>query len=275
MDRSIFNSEGGLHVYKNSWGMVFVLMMLVGHSPATQAITYGEPDEGRHPYVGLALFFVDGRPTAPCSGTLISPTVFLTAGHCVYDMDYALVWFDEQVERDFPPPPIFGTPIPHPRFDPTFASFPDTSDVGAVILDQPVVLDVYGQLPELGALDRLATRRGHENQRFTIVGYGLGVIGPHSPLTPPAVIERRTATSKLINLRNALTDGYNIQMSGDPGRGGGGICFGDSGGPILMDGSDIVVAIASLGLNRICRGPSLDYRTDIANTQDFIQQLFE
>jgi secreted trypsin-like serine protease len=54
-----------------------------------QAIINGEPDRGpnAHPYVG-ALVSVPpsgefkGQRIPVCSGTLISPRVFLTAGHC-------------------------------------------------------------------------------------------------------------------------------------------------------------------------------------------------
>ncbi len=54
-----------------------------------QAIINGEPDRGpnAHPYVG-ALVSVPpsgefkGQRILICSGTLISPRVFLTAGHC-------------------------------------------------------------------------------------------------------------------------------------------------------------------------------------------------
>src|SRR4026208_953428 len=45
------------------------------------AVTYGEIDGNRHPAVLLLIMDVNGSPAFRCSGTLISPTVFLTAGH--------------------------------------------------------------------------------------------------------------------------------------------------------------------------------------------------
>src|SRR6478752_2511734 len=57
------------------------------------AITNGQLDGNGHPYVGELFFYVpdeaDPRFTDPgswfsCSGTLISPTVVLTAGHCTF-----------------------------------------------------------------------------------------------------------------------------------------------------------------------------------------------
>ena len=72
--------------------LVAVLATILVAAPAS-AITNGQPDDFEHPYVGQ-LFFYD--PTYPdprfsdpggwfnCTGTLISPTVVLTAGHCTY-----------------------------------------------------------------------------------------------------------------------------------------------------------------------------------------------
>ena len=43
----------------------------------TKAIMGGEPDNSAHPYLGMTY-----NDEYLCSGTLISSTVFLTAGHC-------------------------------------------------------------------------------------------------------------------------------------------------------------------------------------------------
>lgn len=248
------------------------IVLALAQSDPARAITYGEPDGSEHEYVGVALFLADGQPVTFCSGTLIAPRVFLTAAHCTFGMDIALVWFDEVVERDSPPPPIPGQPIPHPAYD-DFATFPNARDVGVVWLHEPVAMSTYGVLPEPGILDMLATERGHHNQLFTTVGYGLGLIHPLDPIVPPEFIERRKASSMLINLGNALTDGYNLQTSSHPGRGRGtgGNCFGDSGGPILLEDSDVVVAVVSFGLDPICRAVGFSYRTDIENALEFIE----
>src|SRR5829696_9481553 len=61
------------------------------------AITNGQPDGNAHPYVGLMVALdEDGVPLWRCSGSLLSPTVFLTAGHCTAPpAAHVEVWFDE------------------------------------------------------------------------------------------------------------------------------------------------------------------------------------
>jgi hypothetical protein len=47
------------------------------------AITDGQLDGNGHPYVGLMVAQdASGAPLWRCSGALMSPTIFLTAGHC-------------------------------------------------------------------------------------------------------------------------------------------------------------------------------------------------
>lgn len=238
------------------------------------AITYGEADEQRHPYVGLIVFFTSNdEPTTSCSGSLIGSRLMLTAAHCTLGADYALVWFEEILDRGALPAPVFGMPTPHPAFD-DFATFPNTSDVAVIELGEDVAMVAYAELPTRGLLDALDTRRGRRDQMFTVVGYGLDVLTPLDyPLAPPQILERRTATSMLVNLRSALTDGYNLQTSNHPGSGlgSGGNCKGDSGGPVLLGDTDTIVGIISFGQNGLCRGVDFSYRTDIENTLNFVR----
>src|SRR5215212_683261 len=54
-----------------------VLIGLLAAVAPAGAITNGVPDGAAHPYVGIIF-----NDEAFCTGTLLSPTVFLTAGHC-------------------------------------------------------------------------------------------------------------------------------------------------------------------------------------------------
>jgi hypothetical protein len=245
-----------------------VVFLVLSVMPAA-AITDGVPDGGAHPYVGLAVFY-DAAGTAlwRCSGTLLSSRVFLTAGHCTDGAASAQVWFDEHVTFDTGYPfsgGVTGTPYTHPGFQ---LVLPNTNDVGIIVLDKRVRSGTYGRLPALGALDALATKRGTQEVTFTVVGYGLQEVKP----TVMAERSRLQATVQLVNLRSALTDGYNIQHTNAPGTGGG-TCFGDSGGPVFQGTSSVIVGITSFGLNANCAGSGFAYRTDIASAQDFIGQF--
>ena len=251
--------------------VLVALAMLLASAGTAAAITYGEPDGTEHPYVGVVVFYdKTGKPTHLCSGTLLSETVFLTAGHCTFRTASAQVWFDPEITRGSGFPltgGVTGMPYTHPDFG---KSFPNTSDLGVVVLNEPVHLDEYGVLPELGVLDALATKRGQQERTFTVVGYGRQEVRPK----PQAELVRYQATSQLVNLRSALTDGYNLQTTNNPGIGGGN-CFGDSGGPVLLGNSNVVVAVDSFGLNSNCKGVDFNYRTDIENAQEFIDPFLE
>ena len=118
---------------------ILVVFLAVSVQPAA-AITGGELDGEDHPNVGLMIADIDGVPAWRCSGTLIAPRVFLTAGHCTGDgATGARVWFESDLTNnvDYPypgPSAIEGTPIPHPLFATVATNY---YDVGVVILDQP------------------------------------------------------------------------------------------------------------------------------------------
>src|SRR4030095_6846324 len=143
--------------------------------PTVTAITDGELDGTRHPYVGLMVAQeADLKPLGRCSGTLISETVFLTAGHCTEaPAAHVEIWFAADVESGIPANgypnngDVGGTPHPHPQYHPdAFYLY----DLGVVVLDEPVNMSAYGALPTLNQLDALKPNR---RTTFTAVGYGL------------------------------------------------------------------------------------------------------
>jgi hypothetical protein len=145
-----------------------------------------------------------------------------------------------------------------------FAGFPNTGDAGIVILDQPISLPEYGQLPTAGVLDGLATQRGKNDTIFTVSGYGLTYsVNPNSALQNVSYRERLMATSTLVNLNSANNGGFNLQTQGN-GNGRGGTCSGDSGGPVFLGDtpSNLIVGVTSFGLNSLCRGTDFAYRID-------------
>ncbi|HSJ54259.1 MAG TPA: trypsin-like serine protease [Anaerolineae bacterium] len=258
--------------------LVLIVGLLAASFGAAYAITNGRPDGEEHPYVGLAVFDdAEGNPMWRCSGTLLSPTLFLTAGHCTEaPAASATIWFESDVQAGRPengypfggPTSVEGTPYTHPDYDPGAFYL---HDLGVVILDTPLYMGQYGTLPEEGMLDALATRRGLQDVTFTAVGYGLQRI---NPVFVEGYLIRLQATLRLIDLKGTagIPAGTSVILSNNARTGG--TCFGDSGGPLFYDATNIVAAVTSFGLNGNCAGVGGGYRVDTADDLNWLYGTF-
>lgn len=266
------------------FGLVFVIITLMLVIVASvSAVTNGAPDNGAYPYVGLMVADdADGNPLWRCTGTLISPKLFLTAGHCTEPpAASATIWFAEDVDGtpDFGTPDgypfegdVDGTTYTHPSYNPNaFYLY----DLGVVVLDKPVRMSEYGALPELGVLDGI---QGNDKKgALTAVGYGLQEINPVRLLADRV---RLVAELDILNTTGVfgVPDGTSVAVSGS-GVGGdksdsGGTCFGDSGGPQFLTGTNIVAAVTSFGMNGNCAGTGGGYRVDAADDLDWLYSEF-
>ncbi|MDQ4114100.1 MAG: trypsin-like serine protease, partial [Actinomycetota bacterium] len=84
---------------------------------------------------------------------------------------------------------------------------------------------------------------------------------------------RRRADMMLVNLNGVYGTGDNVaaKFSNNNGQGHtGGTCFGDSGGPILVKGSDTMVAVTSFGLSVTCSDGTGGYRVDQPDDLEFL-----
>lgn len=268
--------------------LTIVVMLVLSTVSVALAVTYGVPDEEGHPYVGLVFFYNDNNEYMwRCSGTLIDPRVFVTAGHCTFGTAKAVVLFDPDLEdivyvEDGDQGYIFGEygkhkyylglTYAHPEYNDYWTDFPNTHDVGVVVLQKPANLDSYGALPELGTIDQAARMYHKKDIIIRTVGYGVQSVKPYDQSQKI----RYTSTSNLVNLKSANNAGYNIQTSNNPSlvNGKGGACFGDSGGPLFYpEDSNVMVAVVSFGMNWNCKGEDWSFRADIATTQDFINSF--
>ncbi len=254
------------------------MAIAVPASPAS-AVKYGELDGDGHPYVGLMVAQdADGNPLWRCSGTMISPTVYLTAGHCTEaPAASAEIWFDADVESGIPDNgypftgQARGTTYTHPDYDPNaFYLY----DVGVVVLDEPVDMPEYGALPELDQLDSLKTKRGQKDLTFTAVGYGLQKAFPDAASWKEQSDRvRMVATPKLIQINTGFTGDGSLLLSNNAHTGG--TCFGDSGGPNFVGSSNVVAGVTSFGLNSTCSGTGGVYRVDRADDLDWLSTFLD
>ncbi|HET9287065.1 MAG TPA: trypsin-like serine protease [Gaiella sp.] len=76
--------------------VVVALMAVAGGAVPAHAITGDFVEDFEHPFVGLVVFYdEEGEFSHRCSGALISPSVFLTAGHCTDGAATARVYFHQ------------------------------------------------------------------------------------------------------------------------------------------------------------------------------------
>lgn len=209
------------------------------------AITGGQLDGTAHPAAGLLLADRGNGPEQDCSGALVSPSVFVTAAHCIDGLASSRVWVDFDARY------VAGSSRLHPgvaHADPQWGAVKgDTHDLAVVVLDSPVGIEPFS-LPQAGALDA----PGVESQPFVNVGYG------YSDRTFVFDGYRRRSASAFTNLKPT-----ELRLSDKPG----GVCFGDSGGPRLL--GDVVVAVTSTG-NANCTGQSIGYRLDTPAARAFL-----
>jgi secreted trypsin-like serine protease len=266
--------------------MLLVLALVFSTVSIAGAVTDGTLDGDGHPHVVLLLMEIGGEPAYRCSGTLISPTVLLTAGHCTNDYPdepYSgmRIFTESDVQAGI------GTTNNYPygggkysveakswAAHPLYETAPFyVHDVGVVVLKKPVKLDTYGALPTVNQFDALKDKDGN-NTVFTAVGYGLQQSFPDAASWKDAASRTRyVAYPWLLQINTGFTGDFSMLLSNNTTSGG--TCFGDSGGANFLGDTNIVAGITSFGNNWTCGGTGGVFRTDRQDVLDFVKSFLD
>lgn len=261
-------------MYRRILAVVTMMALLLAVVPLTQAITFGQPDGDNHPNVGAMIVLEpDGNLYLYCSGTLIAPSVFLTASHCTAaaaaygaEPGDVFVTFDPVWDPDtstlhsgtYDINPSYG----HDTHDP--------GDIAVIILNKPVRRMEPASLPPARLLDDMKKGQELKGQEFVAVGYGTlrdnKTGGPHAL---GDYGERYYAEQTFSALKP-----YWLQLSMNPSTGDGGTCYGDSGGPHFLGDSNMVVSLTVTG-DAWCRATDVTYRLDTDSARSYLSQFVD
>jgi hypothetical protein len=140
--------------------------------------------------------------------------------------------------------------------------------VGVVVLDEAAPVTTFAALPEVGSVDDLDM-----GAYVDIVGYGVQqrAVGGGPPVWL-GTLTRYYAPSQLVASENRISDMF-LKLTANPAQGKGGTCFGDSGGPDLLGGTNIVLGVNSFVTNGNCAGVTYSQRVDVPGVLEFIESF--
>jgi hypothetical protein len=278
---------------KKAWALTITVSILLCaplfFSTATAVTGNFEPDST--PYVGIAVLFSDAarqQPFGYCSGFLLTPTVMVTAGHSLLGAEAVSVCFDQgpisyaiqngQIIYHGADTIYTGAPVTYPQYIPAFSGNQEfsTSDIGLIILDQPVTsITEFPVLPQEGLTETLAAKTD-----LTVIGYGMQTQtnprnnGPDNSWI--GTLSRNSAQVELLKSNFKGNDCY-LKLTANNGGSKGAIVFGDSGGPVIYtsDDQDIVLAVNTFANSANCKGVSYHTRIDTANILNWINEIIK
>ncbi|HEY0251608.1 MAG TPA: trypsin-like serine protease, partial [Kofleriaceae bacterium] len=193
---------------------MLVLSASIAHAGEAPVVGGTSVPAGKYPDVVLV-----AAPTALCTGTLIAPTVVLTAGHCIdIDPKEVLIGSVDYTKPD-------GEVIPV-KSATAYPSWETELDVGVLVLDhaskakpRPIAAACTAKDLDAGA-------------KVTLVGFGLTTAagtGDNSKLHETKLTVTDAACTETEGCAPAVAPNGEF-VAGGAGKDS---CFGDSGGPIL------------------------------------------
>ena len=253
--------------------LALTLTLLLGTQTTALAVTNGQPDGNRHPYVGVAIQFIPDMPgfVSVCSGSALSSTVFLTAAHCFDPSRPVYVSYKSEppfsLARDFTEGTFHPDPDWCPGCGPGLPGF-DSHDVAVITLNKRANPGGFAALPSAGLVNTLPM-----GTAVDLVGYGVqGFVRGGGQPQQVFLFTRYYAPTILVQSNNVQSTEF-IKLEANPSAGTGGTCFGDSGGPDLLGGTNTVLAVNSYVTNDNCSGVTYSNRVDLPDILEFIQSF--
>ena len=257
--------------------------MLLSAAPTSAMTDLAEFDGDAHPEVVALLYRTpDGsRAYQYCTGTLISPTVVLTASHCndgLLETGWDLIvtndpilppvdatgWFDADLKNVAAVAQVVSNPLYERGY---------RDDVSAQVLAKSLGVSKrrFPALPEPGVLSQMAAAGTLKSAPTTVLGYGT-IQKTVVPGSGPAFYdssERRSAV-----LFTTSLDAQWIHQEMSISKGQGGACYGDSGGPSLMElnGRTTIVGVTSTG-DGACFATNVSSRVDTPSALGFLADV--
>ena len=244
---------------------VLVVAAVLGPAQPSQAVVNGTADGNDHPYVGG----IDVRPTGrqiPSSGVLLSPTVFVLAGHVAHfftdaGLTHASVTFDPVFDGDagtF----YTGDIHVHPGYT---GRANDPNDIAVIVFPEPIDGVVPARLPTANLLGDLHPTQ-LRSQTYPAVGYGVSVLSGRNSGGGKPGIDRSSGGTRRVGTWSFMSlsrDWIRFDMGEQQG------CVGDSGAPNFLGDSSVVVGIGISG-DSACEHMGSDIRVDTAPTRAFL-----
>jgi hypothetical protein len=243
------------------------LLALLGAN--AHAITNGQADGSKHPAVG-ALVDYDSRGTsyAFCTGTLISPTVMLTAAHCNPGVPQVKVTFESTVQNAAVM--YTGRYVAHANYQ---AAQSDPHDIAVIVFDAPIAGIAPAKLPTLGLFNTLKANGLLAGTRYTAVGFG-GQERTFDGQGKP-VITYEDRREYAVSSFDALNPAW-LRLSQNEATSNAGTCYGDSGGPNFLGSGNAetkVIAGTTITGDAQCVQSNVIYRLDTVSARSFLKDF--